>query len=87
MSENAGLLRARMVNSYFKNWAADAEIRGAYSYIPVNGLELPKLLAEPVKETLFFAGEATISDAQTGTTFGALESGLRAARQILHFDS
>ncbi len=83
MSDKAGALRARLANCYFQNWAADPEIRGAYSYIPVNGLELPKLLADPVKETLFFAGEATISDAQTGTTFGALESGLRAARQIL----
>src|SRR5258708_3820846 len=63
MSEEAGSLRARLANCYYQNWAADAEIRGAYGYIPVNGLELPKLLAEPVQDTLFFAGEATISDA------------------------
>jgi monoamine oxidase len=36
-----------------------------------------------VAETLFFAGEATVADAQMGTVFGALESGLRAAREIL----
>jgi monoamine oxidase len=83
MSEEAGSLQARLANGYFQNWAADPEICGAYSYIPVNGMELPKLLAEPVEETLFFAGEATVFDAQTGTTFGALESGLRAARQFL----
>ncbi|HEY3861547.1 MAG TPA: NAD(P)/FAD-dependent oxidoreductase [Verrucomicrobiae bacterium] len=83
MSAEPASLQARLANCHCHNWAADADIRGAYSYIPVNGLELPKLLAEPLKETLFFAGEATISDAQTGTTFGALESGLRAARQIL----
>jgi monoamine oxidase len=83
MSGKLSSLQAGLANCYFHNWTADKDIRGAYSYIPVNGLELPKLLAEPVKETFFFAGEATISDAQTGTTFGALESGLRAARQIL----
>jgi len=83
MSETVASLQLWLANCYFHNWTADREIRGAYSYMPVNGLELPKALAEPVKGTLFFAGEATVFDAQTGTTFGALESGLRAARQIL----
>lgn len=76
-------LRAQLLSCYYHNWVADPEIRGAYSYIPVNGLDLPKLLAAPVQETLFFAGEATVVDAQTGTVFGALETGLRAAREIL----
>jgi hypothetical protein len=31
---------------------------------------LPKLLAAPVAETLFFAGEATVTDAQVGTVLG-----------------
>ena len=83
MSEQSGSLRARLANCHFKNWTADPGIRGAYSYIPVNGLELPRLLAEPIQETLFFAGEATVSDLQMGTTFGALETGFRAARQFL----
>jgi monoamine oxidase len=78
------LLRKSLVTSHYFNWADDPQVRGAYSYIPVNGLDLPKLLAAPVAETLFFAGEATVTDAQTGTVFGALESGLRAAREVLH---
>ncbi|MEI9864904.1 MAG: FAD-dependent oxidoreductase [Limisphaerales bacterium] len=49
----------------------------------MNGLDLPKLLGAPIADTLFFAGEATITDAQTGTVFGAFESGLRAGREIL----
>jgi monoamine oxidase len=36
-----------------------------------------------VDGTLFFAGEATAMDGQMGTVFGALESGLRAAKEIL----
>ena len=76
-------LRRQFVASHYQNWAADPYVRGAYSYIPVNGVDLPKLLAAPVADTLFFAGEATVSDAQTGTVFGALQSGLRAAREIL----
>lgn len=43
---------------------------------------LPKMLAAPIANTLFFAGEATVADAQTGTVFGAYESGLRAAREV-----
>jgi monoamine oxidase len=49
----------------------------------MNGLDLPKVLGAPVEGTLFFAGEATATDAQMGTVFGALESGLRAAGEIL----
>ncbi|HTV42516.1 MAG TPA: NAD(P)/FAD-dependent oxidoreductase [Candidatus Sulfotelmatobacter sp.] len=77
------VLRRRLLAFHYYNWARDPDIRGVYSYIPVNGMDLPKLLAAPVAGTLFFAGEATVKDAQTGTVFGALESGLRAAREIL----
>lgn len=77
-------LRKQLLASFSYNWASDPHIRGAYSYIPVNGLNLPKTLAAPVAGTLFFAGEATVKDAQMGTVFGALESGLRAAREILN---
>jgi monoamine oxidase len=71
---------------HFHNWAKDQFSRGAYSYVPVNGLDLPKLLAASVQETLFFAGEATVFDAQMGTVFGAYGSGLRAASEILAMD-
>lgn len=76
-------LRKKLVASHSYNWAEDPQVRGAYSYLPVDGLDLPKTLAQPVKDTLFFAGEATALDAQMGTVFGALESGLRAAKEIL----
>jgi monoamine oxidase len=76
-------LRARLAASYSYNWRSDPHVRGAYSYIPVNGLDLPKLLAAPLADTLFFAGEATVGDAQMGTVFGAYESGLRAAREMM----
>lgn len=79
-----GVLRKRLLACHYFDWSKDPNIRGAYSYIPVNGLDLPKLLAAPVAETLFFAGEATVADAQMGTVFGALESGLRAAKEVLN---
>jgi monoamine oxidase len=76
-------LRRHLVASHYHNWANDPHIRGAYSYIPVNGLDFPKLLAAPVAGTLFFAGEATVTDGQTGTVSGALETGVRAAHELL----
>ena len=76
-------LRAHLLGSHTYNWAGDQHVLGAYSYIPVNGLVLPNLLGAPIAETLFFAGEATATDAQMGTVFGAFESGLRAANELL----
>jgi monoamine oxidase len=65
------------------NWRSDPDIAGAYTYIPVNGLDLPKALAAPVEETLFFAGEATATDAQMGTVSAAIESAFRVVHEIL----
>ena len=41
-----------------------------------------KALAAPIADTLFFAGEATYAE-QGGTVAGALESGVRGARELL----
>lgn len=75
-------IEAELVDYDHYDWRADRDIGGAYSYIPVNGLDLPKVLAAPVEDTLFFAGEATAMDAQMGTVSGAVESGLRVVAEI-----
>jgi monoamine oxidase len=82
-SERASQLRWRLAAFQTHDWLRDPLSHGAYSYIPLNGLDLPKLLAEPLEGTLFFAGEATTIDAQMGTVSGAFDSGLRAARAIV----
>jgi monoamine oxidase len=81
--EHAGTIPAQFVSAHTFNWAQDPCTRGAFSHLPVNGLDLPKLLGAPIADTLFFAGEATVTDAQTGTVFGAFETGLRAGRELL----
>jgi monoamine oxidase len=80
--ESAGKLKDNFISSHYHDWAKDPHACGAYSYIPVQGLDLPKLLAAPVDDTLFFAGEATVFDAQTGLVSEAYETGLRAAREL-----
>jgi monoamine oxidase len=64
------------------DWRRDPFARGAYAYVPVGCFDAIAALAQPVESTLFFAGEAT-HEAYAGTVHGALESGVRAADQVL----
>jgi monoamine oxidase len=64
------------------DWARDPFARGAYSYVLVNGAGGREALAAPLADTLFFAGEATSVD-DSGTVAGALDSGVRAAREAM----
>ncbi|MGA7825849.1 MAG: FAD-dependent oxidoreductase, partial [Steroidobacteraceae bacterium] len=68
---------------YYHDWQADPFARGAYSYVAVGGSEARAALACPIETTLFFAGEATDTGGEAGTVTGALQSGLRAAREAL----
>ncbi len=79
---NKDVLRTFVTQSYFHNWQQDPLSRGAYSYATVNGMEHQLNLAKPLDGTVFFAGEAT-SLGHFGTVHGAIESGMRAAREIL----
>ncbi|HEY1170253.1 MAG TPA: NAD(P)/FAD-dependent oxidoreductase [Verrucomicrobiae bacterium] len=81
--ENKSSLKKLLRQTFSHDWINDRHVMGAYSYVPINGLDLPKLLAAPLKETLFFAGEAAIHDAQTGMTFNAYQSGVRAAHEVM----
>ena len=65
-----------------QDWHADPCSRGGYSYVRVGGEDARERLAEPLDDTLFFAGEATDVE-EAGTVAGALRSGERAAREVL----
>jgi monoamine oxidase len=75
-------LSERLVVSHAADWQADPFARGAYSYVPVGGLDAMQRLAEPINDALFFAGEATHHEGQSGTVSGAIATGYRAAREI-----
>jgi monoamine oxidase len=74
-----GLLQAAWVH----DWQTDPYARGAYSYVGVGGHGARKALAVPLARTLYFAGEATDFEGEPATVAGALQSGLRAAREVL----
>jgi monoamine oxidase len=49
----------------------------------VGGSVARRSLALPIDDTLFFAGEATDLEGEATTVTGALQSGIRAAREVL----
>jgi monoamine oxidase len=69
--------------SYTHDWQTDPFSRGAYSYVKVGGDSAQGVLAAPLNNHLFFAGEATDTSGHHGTVHGAIASGKRAAEQIL----
>lgn len=63
-------------------WAHDEFARGSYSHALPGHAGAREVLAAPVDDRLFFAGEATSPNFFT-TAHGAQESGVRAAREVM----
>jgi hypothetical protein len=82
-----GAATAKFVDSYIQDWYKEPFIKGAYSF-PAPGTYESEIiskrldLVEPIDCKLFFAGEATNNN-HPATVHGALESGARAALEIL----
>ncbi len=76
-------LENQMEGSYVHDWRTDPFSLGAYSYGRVGGDGAQQILASPVENTLFFAGEATDTSGNNGTVHGAIASGHRAAAEII----
>jgi monoamine oxidase len=76
-------VREQLVAGFVHDWLQDAFSCGAYSYTAVGGANAAQMLAAPVADTLYFAGEATNTHGYGGTVHGAMETGNRAAREVL----
>ena len=72
----------RLKRSAATSWARDPLVRGSFSAALPGGQWARKALAEPVRDRLFFAGEA-VHETLWGTVGGAWESGTRAAQAAL----
>lgn len=77
-------IKASLIAVHRHDWTSDPFAGGAYSYTPVGMLGMADRLAEPIQDTLFFAGEATDGSGEQGTVHGALASGERAANEMLN---
>ena len=80
---SVAILQEHLKASVVFNWAADPFARGAYAYATVAASEASAIVAQPVANTLFFAGEGLYKGAEMGTVEAALASGLEAAQEIL----
>jgi monoamine oxidase len=69
--------------AYWHDWQNDPYTRGAYSYVTAGGGDATRMLAQPLSETLYFAGEATDFDGEQATVTGAIRTGERAAREVM----
>lgn len=76
-------LESLLIGHWMHDWSSDPYARGAYSYALVGGAEAHEVLARPVDDTLFLAGEAASAAGRNGTVDGAIGTGRRAARQVL----
>ncbi len=76
-------VEAELEAVHHHDWTADPFSRGAYSYVPAGALPARDELRRPAADTLFFAGEATAEGGWNGTVDGAVETGVRAAREVL----
>ena len=76
-------VRENFLGGVFHDWLHDPYCLGAYSSIAAGGQGVRETLAKPLRDTLFFAGEATDLSGEAATVGGALHSGLRAAREVI----
>lgn len=65
------------------DWGRDPWSMGVFSYPAMGAGWAGPAWAAPVRDTLFFAGEATTAGSLPPTVHGALGSGLRAASEIV----
>jgi monoamine oxidase len=87
LDELAQMLNNPQVNGAFRSWkrvswASEPYIGGGYAYVPAGAANARLELARP-EGKVFFAGEATAHHSNPQTVHGAIESGWRAAREIL----
>ncbi|HEX7362719.1 MAG TPA: NAD(P)/FAD-dependent oxidoreductase [Bryobacteraceae bacterium] len=83
LSQSRERVQGLLEQAYYHDWHADPFARGAYSYAPVDACSAREALAEPIEDTLYFAGEAAETSGHSATVHGAILSGREAARKVM----
>ena len=76
------ILQQHLKGSHVHNWVTDPFSKGAYSYNSITTAAAKKIVATPVANTLFFAGEA-LDKNSSATVDAALHSGKDVAERVL----
>jgi len=72
------------MEAYVQDWSKEPFIAGAYSYPKINMGDARKVLAKPINNMLFFAGEASHYNGHAQTVHGATETGYREVMNIMN---
>ena len=82
------MLQEELTNYKIINWLSYPYIKGGYSYNTLNSEKAKEILASPVNNTIFFAGEAISKSESQGTVESALQSGHDTAKLLIgHYKS
>ena len=76
-------LRTDLLHYRIYSWQNFPHIKGGYSYNTLDSKKARKILAEPVEETIFFAGEAYSENEFSGTVESALQSGHEVTEKLI----
>ena len=82
-SVDQNFIEERLIAYYITNWTSEPFTRGAYSYATLDTHWAKELLAKPLEQTLYFAGEALYDGTEAGTVEGALANGIEVARRMI----
>ena len=82
------MLQEELVNYKIINWLNQTHIKGGYSYNTLHSEKAKEILASPVNNTIYFAGEAISKSESQGTVESALQSGHDTAKILIgHYQS
>jgi monoamine oxidase len=76
-------LREKLTAWKIVDWSSDPFSLGGYSFDKLESATAKKILNLPIKETIFFAGEALYEGEAPGTVEAALVSGREAAKKVM----
>ena len=75
-------IKSMVRNQAYANWVTDPFTFGAYSYPTTKTADAMKCVSMPVRNTLYFAGEAVYEGTAMGTVEAALVSGREVCKKI-----
>ena len=78
-----GQATASFMDAHVENWTTNPFVQGAYSYSTVGMHKARQIAAQPVDNTLFFAGEAMNTNGHHQTVHGAVETGYNQVINLL----
>lgn len=78
-----GVATSRLTDAHIEDWGKNPFVKGAYSFARPNSSGQRGVLALPVDNKIYFAGEATNNQGHNSTVHGAMETGFRAVKEFI----